>query len=85
MNPILVFHFEDAPPILQMMAYKPEGKKYIILVPTGITIGQQFERQLNIVKAQDVLNLLGVTTQSYAGQTTHCDGIHLYRLNFWTL
>jgi hypothetical protein len=40
MNPILVFHFEDAPPILQMMAFKPEEKKYIILVPTDITIGQ---------------------------------------------
>lgn len=79
MNPVLIFHFEDAPPILQLMAFQPDGRKYIILVPTGITRGQQFERQLNIVKAQGILDLFGVTTKNYAGQTTHCDGIH-YRV-----
>ena len=78
-KPILIFHFDQAPAILQMMAFKPQGKKYVILIPTGICETDQFENRLNIVRANDIMMRMGVTRSDYAGQTTHCDGVH-YRV-----
>ena len=80
MNPIVIFHFDEAPAILKLMAYPANGNfRYIILVPTGICETAQFETRLNIVKANDILSRFGVSQLNYAGQTTHCDGIH-YRV-----
>ena len=77
---VLIFHFDEAPPFLKTMAYPPNAERqYMILVPTGINENLPLENRLNIVRATDILDRFGVKREHYAGQTTHCDGVH-YRV-----
>ena len=67
-NPVLIYHFDEAPLTLKSMSLSSDAK-YIILVPTGIYEGAPLESRLNIVRAQDMLKKFGADKQHYAGTT----------------
>jgi hypothetical protein len=67
-NPVLIYHFDEAPICLKDLAVTFKEHKYIILIPTGIYANaESFERRLNIVRAEDILKRFGVEDKCYAG------------------
>lgn len=80
MNQIIIYHWDEAPHMLRIMAYPAsEDHRYVILVPTGIAAAAEFSSRLNIVRSQDILTRMGATYQhNYVGLANI--GYHHYRV-----